>query len=281
MNIRCPYSHIVASDLDGSLVVTQDLSREVLRTSDEALKQIGALVINLPGTIYFGTATGRSYDSIQELTDEREALREISEAIDFHIASVGSAIYTKPGLASRFTRVPGWPPVRSWNREALVDRLSTHPNLTPQEPEAQEEHKISYMSNSTLGTPAHTKQLRSYLSTTGLQAEVIVSGGGSHRFVDVLPKGVNKGSALKRLPRLLLAASREDLAALKICLVAAGDSMNDKALLTAADVGIIPANGQPDLLEWAAGRPANSLYVADEPFAAGVLQGLQRHLFGR
>lgn|GEM_PF-4053442 len=67
----------------------------------------------------------------------------------------------------------------------------------------------------------------------------------------------------------------------EICRIAVGDSMNDQEALAAADVSIMPHNCQPDLLEWAAGNlSTNTFYYADEDFAAGVLQGLRRHLYG-
>jgi len=73
----------------------------------------------------------------------------------------------------------------------------------------------------------------------------------------------------------------EDRNMSEICRIAVGDSMNDQEALAAADVSIMPHNCQPDLLEWAAGNlSTNTFYYADEDFAAGVLQGLRRHLYG-
>ncbi len=284
-NLQCRKVHVVACDLDDSLVATQSHSEQIRQVSDKALLGIGALITDIraysEAVVYFGSATGRTFTSIQELAAERQALAEVSQIMDFHIASVGTAIHTRHQEDfSSFRRAAGWPKVTSWDREALLDRLSSYPGLTPQEPAAQEEYKISYLTANRSETIEHTARLRSHLGRAGLQAEVIVSGGHSWRFVDILPVGVNKGSALLQLPRLPESDNSFAIPEDAICRVGAGDSMNDKALLAAADVSIIPANGQPDLLEWASGQPAGSVYIASERFAAGVLEGLQHHLFG-
>ncbi len=278
--LRCPNIHVIACDLDDSLVATERHTELSRHTSDEALHQLGSLIAGLRSQssqpVYFGSATGRTFGSIQELGRERPAFGDIFRMMDFHIASVGAAIYARRGSAANFTRLSNWPNAQSWDRAALVDRLSAHPDLTPQEPEAQDTYKISYTTRSVTDTPTHVDDLNSYLGAANLRANVIVSGSNSWRFVDVLPIGTDKGSALLQLPRLL----DESLPESSICHVAAGDSMNDQALLAIADVSIIPRNGQPDLLDWAANnQPTGSLYITDEYFAAGVLQGLQRHLY--
>lgn len=285
--LECRRTHVVACDLDDSLVATRSHSDTVRQASDNALRQIGALITDLRTqgeTVYFGSATGRTFASVQELAAERSAFGEVFGVMDFHITSVGAAIYARRDGASDFMRLSSWPNVGSWDRGALADRLAAHPDLTLQEPVAQDKYKISYETANRTETTAHATELASYLGEAGLQADVIVSGGGSWRFVDVLPAGVNKGSALLQLPRLLQSnPPKNGHIALEgtVCRVAIGDSMNDQAVLAVADAPIIPANGQPDLLAWAADRQqASSLYIANESFAAGALEGLQQHLYG-
>ncbi|HJQ09035.1 MAG TPA: HAD family hydrolase [Candidatus Saccharimonadales bacterium] len=285
--LECHKVHVVACDLDDSLVATQSHSEQSRRASDEALRQVGQLITNLRTqgeTVHFGSATGRTFASVQELASKRSAFGEIFQTMDFHITSVGAAIYRQHEGASHFTHIPNWPNVNSWNRAALIDRLSTYPDLTPQEPTAQDDRKLSYRTTSITETTMHALQIGSYLGAASLQADVIVSGNGPWRFVDILPIGVNKGSALLQLPQLLESGLNDDSFSLSdnsVCRVAAGDSMNDQAVLAVADFSIIPGNGQPDLLSWAAdNQPAGSLYIANEPCAAGVLRGLQRHIYG-
>jgi HAD superfamily hydrolase (TIGR01484 family) len=278
--LECSKVHVIGCDLDNTLVAAQSNSQELLEVSDEALREIGRFVTGLQVQgmpVYFGSSTGRTFTSIQELAQERPAFGEIFQAMDFHIASVGSAIYARQNNGARFTRAASWPSIASWDREALNARLSLHPDLSLQELTAQDIHKISYTTTSRMKNTAHATELHSYLGTADLQANAIVSGGGSWRFVDILPTGVDKGSALLQLPRLL-----EDGSAIpesSICRIAVGDSMNDQAALAAADVAIIPGNGQPDLLDWIAeSQPTGSFYITDGYFAAGALQGLRQHL---
>jgi hydroxymethylpyrimidine pyrophosphatase-like HAD family hydrolase len=56
--------------------------------------------------------------------------------------------------------------------------------------------------------------------------------------------------------------------------MAAGDSMNDRSALAVADMAILPSNAHPTLRTWAEkNMPQGSLYIADQPFAAGVAEG--------
>ncbi|EFC92022.1 HAD-superfamily hydrolase, subfamily IIB [Dethiosulfovibrio peptidovorans DSM 11002] len=74
-------------------------------------------------------------------------------------------------------------------------------------------------------------------SALGGRAEVVLAGNG---FVDVLPFGVNKGSALKRL--LDMVDVEYDI------VVAVGDNENDMELLRRADVPVAISSAPGDLL---------------------------------
>lgn len=281
---ECHKTHVIACDLDDSLVAAQSRSEQTRHESDKALLEIGAFVAALrvqneqsqdKPAIYFGSSSGRTFASMQELTISRPAFGTVFGDMDFHIASVGTAIYTRSDTLG-FEQISQWPNVASWDRIALVGKLATYPDLTPQEVKAQDVHKISYTTTSPLENSAHSAELHTYLSDANLEANVVTSGRGAWRFVDILPIGVDKGTALLHLPSMLDGSNMtED----SICRIAIGDSMNDQAALAAADVSIIPSNGQPDLLHWIAeNQSAGSFYIAEERFAAGALEGLRHHL---
>lgn len=61
------------------------------------------------------------------------------------------------------------------------------------------------------------------------------------RFYEMLPKGVTKGSALRKYRRL---CHMEEFR-----IVAAGDFDNDLEMLCAADIGACPSNAQPCVKE--------------------------------
>jgi len=97
-----------------------------------------------------------------------------------------------------------------------------------------------------------------------LAVDVLVS---ANVFLDVLPRGVNKGSTLLRVLEWLDA----DPAG---CVVA-GDSLNDLALFTTGLRGIVVGNCEPALAEMVEGM--DRVYRAQESGAGGVLEGLRHH----
>ena len=97
-----------------------------------------------------------------------------------------------------------------------------------------------------------------------LDVDVLVS---ANIFLDVLPRGVNKGSTLRRVLDWMDGAEAE-------CVVA-GDSLNDLALFQTGLRGIVVGNCEPALAERVAGM--EQVYRARGIGAAGVLEGLRHH----
>ena len=95
-----------------------------------------------------------------------------------------------------------------------------------------------------------------------LPADVLMS---ANVYLDVLPRGVNKGTTLMRVLRFLGC----DIDA---CIVA-GDSVNDHAMFTTGARGIVVANSEPALRAVLGVRP--NVYWARETGAGGILEGLQ------
>jgi hydroxymethylpyrimidine pyrophosphatase-like HAD family hydrolase len=99
-----------------------------------------------------------------------------------------------------------------------------------------------------------------------LDVDVLVS---SNAFLDVLPRGVNKGSTLRRV--LTWLGAPDDA-----CVVA-GDSLNDLALFETGFKGIVVGNCEPALRPRIAGM--ERVYVARAEGVAGILEGLRHHGF--
>lgn len=106
--------------------------------------------------------------------------------------------------------------------------------------------------------------LRAAYALAPLEVDVLIS---ANVFLDVLPRGVNKGSTLRRVLRWLNVDERG-------CIVA-GDSLNDLALFETGLRGIVVGNCEPALRR----RVANMkhVYRARGVGAAGVLEGLKHH----
>lgn len=97
-----------------------------------------------------------------------------------------------------------------------------------------------------------------------LPVDVLMSG---NVFLDVLPRGVHKGSTLQRVLRWLGADA-------DVCVVA-GDSLNDIALFETGLRGILVGNCEPALRQRV--RDMAQVYRARGAGAAGVLEGLRHH----
>ncbi len=97
-----------------------------------------------------------------------------------------------------------------------------------------------------------------------LTVDVLVS---ANVYLDVLPRGVDKGTTLQRVLRWL-DASGDD------CIVA-GDSLNDLALFRTGMRGIVVANCEPALREHV--RSMAHVYLTRAEGVAGVLEGVLHH----
>ena len=94
--------------------------------------------------------------------------------------------------------------------------------------------------------------------------DVVVS---ANVFLDVLPRGVDKGSTLRRVLEWL--GVREEA-----CVVA-GDSLNDLSLFETGIRGVVVGNCEPALRRSVA--DLEGVYLAEGEGVAGVLEGLRHH----
>ncbi|HEX6135496.1 MAG TPA: HAD-IIB family hydrolase [Longimicrobiales bacterium] len=122
--------------------------------------------------------------------------------------------------------------------------------------------------DASLDEASHALALRAAREAVAALADVAVDVVVSANvFLDVLPRGVNKGTTLRRVLRWLDADEGD-------CVVA-GDSLNDMALFDTGLRGIVVGNCEPALLRRLAGR--ERIYRARGVGAAGVLEGLRHY----
>ena len=200
----------------------------------------------------FGVATGRSFHSAMAVLEQQDSPRP-----QVMITSVGSEIYHLDANGVTYTGDIGWRARVSggWDRAAIGAALSGLDGLVAQGPLEQRALKLSYFGDETVAA-----RVRAGLRLARLRARVIHSHG---RYLDVLPAGASKGTAVDHV-RALYGLSEGDV-------YVAGDSGNDVEMLRAGRQAIIVANFSDDLANRAG--LAHS-YVARASHARGVIEGV-------
>lgn len=225
-------THLLATDLDGTLVGDKSSLKKLLNFYDSQTYQVSLIYI-----------TGRHYQSALSLIAEENL--PVPQVL---ITDVGTAIYIGNGLEQdmKWTRQleQSWKPKKI---DLIADPIS---GLTSQELPIT--NRCSYFaSDSTV-----VETFRSELKNGGIPHKLIYSGG---RDVDILPPESGKGQALQYI------LDKYNLSEAK--LLVAGDSGNDIEMLTMGFPSVIVGNAQPELLE----QPEHpSIYRAEKKYAGGI-----------
>lgn len=260
---------VLATDLDGTFAGGD-------REGGRALQQ--AIATHPAATLIY--VTGRSVGSVRDLI-----ARESLPLPNVLIADIGTSVTWGAGPARMAdveaeigARWPGVEPVR--------DALSRVHGLEPQDVAAPRRSSYWIADNRALRGGMRTRDdfearppdhpslsesaahvarsvaARATAALHRLEVDVLVSG---NVYLDVLPRGVNKGWTLRRVLREL----RLPLAN---CVVA-GDSLNDLALFDLGAPGIAVGNCEPLLREALSGSA--HVYMAHSHGAGGILEGLR------
>jgi hypothetical protein len=232
-------AYILATDLDMTLV-----------GNDEALAKLNIQLtkLRIQKELNLVYVTGRSQELYKTLETEKGLLKP-----DALITAVGTEIYDGDG-----SMLKDWPKAANWNRPGIENLLSSFPELVKQPDSEQRPHKISYYleaDNETYGRVRERLQ--------NLEVEVVYS---MDQYLDILPQGVNKGSAL-----LYLAST---WGILEANIVTCGDSENDISMLTVGKA-ILVGNAKAHLKDWAGKQDSRSIYLAKADCAAGIEDGLE------
>jgi len=133
---------------------------------------------------------------------------------------------------------------------------------------SEHQHRLALIINKSI--QAHvTRAMSEAFQRNGIEVRIIVSGAGSHRYVDVVPIAAGKEQALQYV--------RERYGVAHHLCVAAGDSGNDILMLDGDHPGIVVGNAQGELLRWLVKRPQDEKVLLAEAFYAdGILEGLMR-----
>ncbi len=103
-------------------------------------------------------------------------------------------------------------------------------------------------------------------AVAALDCEILFS---AHRYLDVLPRGINKGSTLEKLIELF-GIERE-------AVLVAGDTLNDLAMFERGFCGVCVGESEPALL--ASTQSLENVFHAQRPGCAGILDALLHFQF--
>jgi len=148
-----------------------------------------------------------------------------------------------------------------WDEKQVRETLADCDRLEPQPDEFQSEFKVSYSLRNASRT--ELDGIRSVLQDASIDADLVYS---SRRDLDVLPAGIDKGTAAEFLAEYY-EYQPEDV-------IVCGDSANDLAMFQHGFRGIVVGNAHDELL----GLQSPTVYQSRESFAAGVLDGLNHWL---
>ena len=239
--------NLLISDIDNTLL-----------GDPQGLRELVAWLRNNRRRVGFGVATGRTVESTLAI------LRKYHVPIpDVMITAVGSEIYYGRACVPD-TRWSAHIRHR-WRREELRQALNGYPGLTLQPDDTQREFKLSYFVDPV--RMGDIEEVRRMLMQQGLQAQYIYS---HDEFLDILPTRASKGHAVRHL------AYRWNLPLDRF--LVAGDSGNDREMLTGDTLGVVVGNHSPEL---ATLRGREHVFFASQRCARGVLEGITHYGFGR
>lgn len=226
----------LATDLDGTLLGGSSEHRERLVTALACAR-----------TIF---VTGRAIQSVRPLLSDPTVPTPA-----FIIADVGSTVVQVDGSDLRPVEPiqsiieAAWPGTRR-----VLKALRRFHSLIPQHvPQAR--RCSYYIDDLTAVTPEFEEAVRN------LGCDLLVSDG---RYLDVLPRGVSKGSTLRALTEYLGMDPEE--------VIVAGDTLNDLSMFSAGFSGVVVGNAERQLVERLAGK--KSVYFARSEGASGILEAL-------
>lgn len=227
----------LATDLDGTFLGGRQADRltlyRLLRDNPE---------------IRLSFVTGRGVETVLPLLSD-----PLIPDPEFIIADVGATVVYGDGLQP--VQPVQWEIDQRWiGVEPVVRALNGLAGVERQR--VPQERRCSFF----LEDPRLVDEVRGRLAH--LDCDVLFSAG---RYLDVLPRGVSKGSTLRRLTEHLHIPPGQVLVA--------GDTLNDESLFTEGFRGVVVGHAEPALREATAGLP--SVLHAVTPGAGGILEAVR------
>ena len=226
---------LLATDLDGTF----------LAGDADARAQLYALIDARPD-IQLAYVTGRNFALVAPLLDDPQVAKP-----DYIICDVGTTVVDCAGLAVEPLQsqiCDHWP-----GEERVVAAMAGVPGLVRQD-QPQTRRCSYYCEPEAVTTAVHE-------IVAALGCDLLFS---ADRYLDVLPRGVNKGSTLMRF----VAHAGIDPAQVLV----AGDTLNDLSMYEQGFKGVCVGASEPALL--AATRERSHVLHATRPGCGGILDAL-------
>lgn len=233
-------THILATDLDGTLVGDRRGLDELLGFYKNQHYEVSLVYI-----------TGRHYQSALTLIDE-----ENLPVPDVLITDVGTEIHIGASLVKDWE----WEKrmLEHWQPEAIDELAASFEGLNKQDIPVT--NRCSYFAEDIGTVEAFEQRLRA----AAIPHKPIYSGGVD---LDILPAGSGKGAALEYILEKFNARNAK--------LLVAGDSGNDKEMLTLGFPSVIVGNAQSELLE----SPESPMIFRASKACAGGIQEAWNHFY--
>jgi sucrose-6F-phosphate phosphohydrolase len=233
----------------GDWLLISDLDQTLLG-HEEALKRFANWHRNLNRRLLVAYATGRFFADVDDLVQATVLPRPVAV-----IGGVGTEIQLYPSGES----LSSWAKseAREFNAHEVRGSLAEWPDLTLQPEPNQSLRKVSFFKRG--ADPRELHAIRKHLKGTAGPTDVIYS---SRRDLDVVPAGINKGTAARHLARHL--GIRWDR------VLVSGDSGNDLAMFHQGFKGITVNNAHEELKA----LQLPNVFHATQSYADGVRQGI-------
>ena len=235
-----------------------DLDQNLLG-NPESLEEFVRVIQENRRCTTFGIATGRRLDSALKV------LRKYHIPLpDVLITSLGTEIYYMPHL----TRDTAWSYHidHMWRRRAVLRVLSQLPGLELQPKVEQSKYKISYYYDAAIAPEIN--EIVHLLYQYDQSVNVVLAFG---QYLDVVPARASKGFALRWVAEMWGIPLEH--------ILAAGGSGADEDMMRGNTKSVVVANRHHEELSEL--TDIESIYFADKPFAAGILQAIEHYDFFR
>ena len=236
------------TDLDQNLLGNPDSLKEFVRVIQENRR-----------CTTFGIATGRRLDSA--LTVLRKYHIPLPDVL---ITSLGTEIYYMPNL----TRDTAWSNHidHLWRRRAVMRVLNELPGLELQPKPEQSKYKISYFYDAS--NAPDVNEIVHLLHQYDQSVNVVLAFG---QYLDVVPARASKGFALRWFAEMWGIPLEH--------ILAAGGSGADEDMMRGNTKSVVVANRHHEELSEL--TDIESIYFAEKPFAAGILEAIVHYDFFR